>query len=142
MIIKKMVKNDIQEVVKIWYETSIIAHDFIPKHYWVNGKKDMENIYIPNSETYIISQNDEILGFLTMVENYLAAIFIKKSKQKMGYGKSLIQFIKEKKEELNLKVYQKNLNSINFYKKLDFKILKETIDENTGEKEFLMAWKK
>lgn len=47
---------------------------------------------------------------------------------------------KEKKENLSLSVYIKNSRAINFYKRENFKVISENLDENTGEKEFYMTW--
>jgi len=43
---------------------------------------------------------------------------------------------------LKLSVYKKNTNAIKFYKKNNFIIISENIDENTNEIEYIMTWKK
>ena len=58
-----------------------------------------------------------------------------------GIGKLLLDYIKDKKESLQLNVYQKNARAISFYKKEGFIIQCEGLDEATGEKEYTMLWK-
>ena len=60
----------------------------------------------------------------------------------MGIGTQLLDFVKKRKEELSLRVYQKNENAIRFYQREAFQAQEEGIDEDTKEKEYLMIWKK
>ena len=69
---------------------SIIAHDFIPADYWKKNKNAMASIYLPNSETYLAIVEEKIIGFVAMVDNLLAAIFVDNQIQGKGIGKILL----------------------------------------------------
>ena len=60
--------------------------------------------------------------------------------QSQGIGKRLLDFVKERKEFLRLGVYQKNERAVQFYKREGFQIESENVDEDTGEKEYIMTW--
>ncbi|MCM3762090.1 GNAT family N-acetyltransferase [Alkalihalobacillus oceani] len=135
-------KTEVNKIVEIWYEGSLIAHDFIDKNYWTSQQTEMEEKYIPMSETYVVSNAKDIVGFVSMVNNYLAALFIDVKHQGGGYGKGLLDFVKRQRETIQLKVYKKNMKAVEFYLKNDFVIKGETIDEQTSEEEYLMEWKK
>lgn len=140
MEIVKLKNSDISEVVDLWYEVSIKAHDFIDKDYWAKNREAMIKEYLPNSETYLAVKDGDIIGFISMIDNYLAAIFVKNQMQGNGIGESLLNYIKINRNSIQLKVYEKNIKSINFYKKQKFKIISKILDENTNEIEFLMEW--
>lgn len=142
MEIRKMESNDIKKVVALWCETSIQAHDFISSDYWKENKEAMATEYLPESETYLAIKEGNIVGFVSMVDNYLAAIFVQTNMQGYGIGKKLLNYIKERRSTIQLKVYKKNTNSVHFYKKQDFKILSENKELVTNEIEFLMEWNK
>jgi putative acetyltransferase len=142
MEIRKLENNDIVEVVQLWYETSTQAHDFISPDYWEGNKDAMARVYLPNSETYVVIEAGNVIGFIAMADNYLAAIFVKDNMQGNGVGKNLLNYIKERRETIQLKVYKKNSNSINFYKSQGFKLLSENMEEITNEIELLMEWSK
>lgn len=55
--------------------------------------------------------------------------------------KDLLCYAKKRKENLSLSVYIKNTGAINFYKRENFKVISENLDESTDEKEILMVWK-
>ncbi|MGG5506509.1 MULTISPECIES: N-acetyltransferase [unclassified Myroides] len=132
---------DSKEVVELWYEASVIAHDFIEPNYWQEKKEDMAQIYIPNSETYVYEKEKHILGFVSLIGNYIAAIFVAPEQQGKGIGKELMQFVKQRKSTLELGVYAKNTNSIAFYKKQGFVVVEEKLEEATGEREVVMEYK-
>jgi len=142
MKIRPFQLEDMEPVLSIWFRGSVTAHDFIQEEYWASMKTEMRNKYLPMSKTYVIDQETKIVGFVSMVDNYLAALFIDASQHKKGYGKQLLEFVKKQHETINLRVYQRNANAINFYFKNGFEILKEEIDEATSQKEFSMMWSK
>lgn len=142
MNIRSNNETEINKLVEIWYEGSLIAHDFIDRNYWKSKQSEMEEKYLPMSETYVVSNEKDIIGFLSMMDNYMAALFIDVKHQGSGYGKGLLDFIKSQRENIQLNVYKKNNNSVDFYLKNGFVVIEETLDEQTSEEEFLMEWKK
>jgi len=139
-MIRKLQKCDIEEVLDIWLEASIIAHDFIEKSYWVSKATDVKDLYIPNSETYLYENEDGISGFFSLHENILAAIFVKPNQQGKGIGTKLLQKAKEIRNFLTLTVYKENSRGVWFYEKAGFRTVKEQKDENTGHPEIFMQW--
>ncbi len=142
MKIRKIKDEDINAVVELWYEVSLEAHSFVPSEYWKKNKEAMATKYLPNSETYLALQKDTIVGFITMVDNYLAAIFVSSDMQGRGIGTELLNHIKDHRNLIQLKVYKKNSKSVNFYIKQGFQLFAEETEEVTGEIECLMKWKK
>jgi putative acetyltransferase len=140
--IRKLKNEEISTIVELWYETSIDAHYFISKEYWKANKTEMKEKYIPNSETYVAEIDKNIAGFISLMDNYLAAIFVKPQEQGKKIGTTLLNYVKDLKKKLQLKVYSKNIKSVEFYKTNGFSVQSESIDENTGEKELLMEWVK
>ncbi len=106
---------EVNKLVEIWYEGSLVAHDFIDKDYWKSQLTKMGEKYIPMAETFVISNEIEVVGFVSMVDDYLAALFIDVKHQGKGYGKRLLNFVKERRENIQLKVYKKNEKAVNFY---------------------------
>ncbi|TRX72688.1 GNAT family N-acetyltransferase [Carboxylicivirga sp. M1479] len=142
MEIRELSNEDINAVVELWYNVSVQAHSFIPNDYWEKNKEAMATQYLPGSECYLALNEEEIVGFVAMVEDYLAAIFVQTNMQGSGIGKKLLDFIKSKREAIQLKVYKNNFKSIQFYKQQGFSVLSESIEESTNEIEYYMEWKK
>jgi len=141
-MIRKFESKDTDNILKIWLEASVISHNFIPENYWLEKLNDMRHIYLPQSNTFVIEENSIIVGFISLVENYIAALFVHPINQGKGFGKKLLQHAKELYPELILNVYSKNKKSIAFYTNQDFKMKNEQIEAQTGELETVMEYKK
>lgn len=142
MKIRKLERMDINQVVELWYKASVQAHSFISSEYWLKNKEAMATQYLPASESYIVVDKDKIVGFVSMMDNYLAAIFVQIDRQGHGIGKKLVNYVKEQNKTIQLKVYKRNSSSVQFYTKQGFKILSQNIEKSTNEMEYLMEWKK
>ena len=140
-MIRKFEKGDINDVMQIWKNENIKTHQFISKKYWENNYNYVKEI-LPNAEIYVYVIEENIVGFIGLDQNYIEGIFIDTNNQCNGIGTSLLNKVKEEKDNLTLSVYKKNLNAISFYKKNGFVIIKESIDERTNEVEYIMSWEK
>lgn len=140
-MIRKFKKSDIDDVVNIWLQASINAHDFVDPKFWESKVDDMRQIYIPNSDTYVFcDQNEIIRGFFSLAGEMLAAIFVSPKFQGKGIGKQLIDKAKSLQANLNLTVYKENSKSVQFYKNCGFRIIEEKIDDHTGHVEIVMKF--
>ena len=141
-MIRPYKQQDKETVLHIWLEASIIGHAFIPRSYWEGKIDDMREIYLPQSETYIYTDttSEKISGFISLVGNYLAAIFVAPSCQGKGIGQALMAHAKKLKIKLELNVYTENTQAVSFYKHQGFKIVDEQTDKETGHNEFKMVF--
>ena len=142
-MIRKFKEDDLNTVMQIWFDTNIKAHHFISRQYWIDNYEMVKDI-LPKKEIYVYEDDNtnQINGFIGLMDNYIAGIFVNKNNQSRGIGKQLLDYVKEIKETLNLSVYQKNIRAISFYQREQFIIQFEHIDNDNNEKEFIMIWSK
>ena len=133
-------QTDIDQVLNIWLDASIKAHNFIDKGFWESKVIDMREIYLPGSEIFVFEEDEIVKGFVALCGDTLAAIFVSPNEQGKGIGKQLIDRTKEIRRNLNLTVYKDNRDSIEFYKKCGFKVTREQIDVHTGHVEIVMIF--
>ena len=141
-MIRKLQKTDIDTVSQIWLDANRDAHDFIPAEYWENNFLPVKEMLL-QAEVYVYTDEciNETEGFIGLDQEYIAGIFVRKGARSEGIGKALLDFVKEKKQELTLNVYRKNERAVRFYEREGFHIIERTTDESTDEKEYLMRWK-
>ena len=142
-MIRKYADNDIDTIMQIWLNTNIQAHDFISADYW-QSNFDMVKEMLPHAEIYVHEDDrtGQIDGFIGLNDNYIEGVFVKEAVRSRGIGKQLLDHVKEVRSILRLSVYQKNKKAIHFYLREKFCIRSENIDNNTGEKEFIMVWER
>ena len=138
-MIRKLQKVDINRVADIWLKTNLKAHFFIPEQYWISNYEFVKEM-LPQAEVYVYEDDKMIQGFIGINDEYIEGIFVSDEMQSRGIGKMLLDYIKDKKDRLQLKVYQKNVRAMSFYQREGFTIQSESMDEFTREKEYVMNW--
>ena len=139
--INKLSNTELNTLIDLWLDINIETHTYIDKNYW-KSNQDFVKRELVKADIFVYCSEKNIVAFLGLVDNYIAGIFISKQFRNNGIGKQLLNVAKEKNEKLILTVYKKNINAIDFYSSQKFKIVKEQVDINTSEIEYVMVWEK
>lgn len=140
MLIRTCRETDLEEMVRIWYDASVIAHSFMPASFWASHKSAMKEEYLPLSENYVFESEGKVAGFISLAGEIVCALFVTPEAQGKGAGKALLEHAKSLKERLSLKVYRENRKAILFYEKNGLRAIGEEVDEHTGCVQILMEW--
>lgn len=133
--------HQLDRLVSIWLNSNIDAHSFIDPDYWKDNESDVRRAF-PNADIYVYEVDGLILGFIGLIDNYIAGIFVDKFQRGAGIGTKLLNTAKKNKDKLELNVFEKNEKAIIFYKSNNFIIIQSQVDKNTDENEFFMEWNK
>lgn len=139
-MIRRQQKEDADRVADIWLCANLEAHGFIRAGYWKDNFETVRE-QLGQAEVYVYETGEEIQGFVGLNGDYIAGIFVKSGMRSCGIGKCLLDYVKGIRPQLCLNVYQKNERAVRFYRREDFVIQGEGIDEDTGEKEYSMIWR-
>ena len=131
-MIRKHNKNDLEQIINVWYQSSTLAHPFLDSGFVEKVKSDMINIYIPDSDTWVYEVNKSIIGFISMLNNEIGGLFVLPKNHSNGIGTELVDFIKSKHSELEVEVFEKNIIGRAFYSKYGFEIIKKFNHEESG----------
>ncbi len=132
MIIKH-VENDLEQIMRVWYESSILAHPFLNSEFVEKVKSDMRNIYIPNSETWVYENDEGVVGFISMIDKEIGGLFVLPKNHSRGIGTKLVNFVNEFHDELEVEVFERNKIGRAFYNKLGFTLIKKFTHDESGE---------
>ena len=127
-MIRKYKGEDIETILNIWNQASSLAHPFLDSSFVKKVEKDMRDVYIPDSETWVYEEDGTILGFISMLGNEIAGLFVLPEYHSKGVGTSLVNFIHNFHEELEVEVFEKNVIGRTFYEKYGFRPMKEYRD--------------
>ncbi|WP_256388701.1 GNAT family N-acetyltransferase [Globicatella sp. HMSC072A10] len=89
----------------------------------------------------VYENENKIVGFVGVQDNYLAGIFVDKSMRSKGIGKQLLDYVKGLRQELLLTVYHENKSAVKFYKREGLTTISQEMDEVTNNLELLMQYK-
>lgn len=140
-MIRDFNKQDIDRVMELWLDTNVAAHSFIESEYW-KSNYDAVKAMMPRATIYVYEENNVVQGFIGLMDDYIAGIFVAQHVQSKGFGKKLMNYVKNKKDALSLSVYKENIRAVNFYLREGFTASDEQIDPNTGKLEWNMNWVK
>lgn len=138
-MIRKFETKDTERVMQIWLEVNMEAHEFVPSDYWLSQYQSVQEQLL-QADIYVYEQDKEIQGFVGMMDDYLAGIFVDKKCRSMGIGKGLLECVKKNYPAFSLNVYQKNRRAVDFYLREGLFIVSKGVDENTAETDYIMAW--
>ena len=140
-MIRKFENLDLDAVMQIWLQANMDAHAFIPASFW-EANFEMVRDLLSQAELYVHENEDtrQIDGFIGLTENHIEGIFVAKAARSKGIGKALLDYAKSRKPRLDLSVYQKNKRALAFYRREQFVVQSEGIDEDTNEAELQMLW--
>jgi len=124
-MIRKHTEKDLDEIINIWYKASTLAHPFLESTFVEKVKKDMREIYIPNSETWIFEENNSAIGFISMLDNEIGGLFVMPNHHSKGIGTQLVNFVNNLYNELEVEVFEKNIIGRSFYNKYGFNKIKQ-----------------
>ena len=127
--------------MQIWLHGNLDAHAFIPASFWTDHFEMVRNM-LPQAELYVHEDKDtrQIDGFIGLAGNHIEGIFVAKAARSKGVGKALLDHAKLLKPSLTLNVYQKNERALAFYRREQFAVQSEGIDEDTSKADIQMLW--
>jgi putative acetyltransferase len=132
--------SDTEALVGIWLRASLQAHSFIPAAYWHTQAAQVRDYFLPNSHNigYIDETSGQVVGFFSLVGEYLAALFVEPAWQGKGIGSRLLRLAVQMQPQAHLTVYQANSHAVAWYSRHGFVCCERRLDAATGQEEWLM----
>jgi putative acetyltransferase len=133
MTIRQYKDSDLDRVLDSWEKATRLAHPFMTDEFLNQEKKNTEELYLPNTDTWVIEINDEVAGFIALMGNEIGGLFLQPEHHGKGAGKALTDKAQELHGDLEVEVFSKNSIGRKFYSKYGFNLLEEKLHELTGE---------
>lgn len=132
-MIRRYEKSDTEDVVEAWYQASLIAHPFLSKQFLEEENKNLRELFLPRSQTWVYETEGQVAGFISLLDNEVGGIFVHPSWQRKGIGKVLMNKASSLHKSLELEVFEANHQGRAFYAKYGFVPIKTYRDQSTGE---------
>lgn len=132
-MIRKYITFDQEAVIEVWLASSVVAHPFINEEVWKSHTDDLRKKYLPTADTWLWEDGGKIVGFISLIGNYIGGLFILPEWQGKGIGSQLIRLAQKERGSLTVGVYAKNKKAREFYIKCGFFYESEEVQQETGE---------
>lgn len=133
-LIRKYVAEDISGVLSCWENANKIAHPFLADDFVNQIRIDIPQIYLPNAETWVADNCGRVIGFISLLNNEIGALFVEPSFHRNGIGFALVKKAQELRGDLEVEVFELNRVGRDFYAKCGFTFLGEYFHEESGHK--------
>jgi putative acetyltransferase len=131
-MIRAFVKEDLGELLDVWYRASLIAHSFLPEEFFETERRLIADEWLPQSETTVYELNGRVVGFLSLVGNEVGGIFVDPEYQRRGIGRALMDAARGVRDRLELEVFEANEPARRFYEAYGFEPVDRHINPDTG----------
>ena len=125
-------KEDIDQVIEIWYEASLIATPFKSEAQLSREREQIRSFWMPRAETWVYELDGVVVGFIALIGNEVGAIFVDPKFHGQGIGRALMDKARSIRDVLELDVFKDNLVGRKFYARYGFRQVDEHLHEETG----------
>ena len=140
-MIRRAVPADTDKIMSLWFRENAAAHSFIPRRFWENCAEMVRTELLPAAETFVFCDKRQIKGFISLLNgDYVGALFVREDCQGKGIGLRLLEYVRRRRPRLSLHANIRNAGALCFYRRCGFKIVAESVNEQTQEPEVLLVW--
>jgi putative acetyltransferase len=140
MKIRQYENSDLEAVLSVWERATRLAHPFMTEEFIAQERINTAEIYLPNTDTWVIGTDDQVIGFIALMGNEVGAIFLQPEYHGQGAGKALMDKAQEIHGDLEVEVFKENSIGREFYSRYGFNQLEEKLHEPTGQQVLRLAF--
>ncbi len=134
MHIRQYKESDLNAVLDSWEAATRLAHEFMANDFIILQRKNVAEVYLPNTDTWVAEVDGEVIGFIALMDSEVGAIFLQPLHHGKGIGRALMDKARSLHGNLEVEVFKENAIGRNFYSKYGFELLEEKFHEPTGQK--------
>jgi len=131
-VIRAYTADDLDEVLEVWHEASVVAHSFLGEEFFAEERKQVAEHWLPIADTIVDETDDRVRGFLSLIGNEVGAVFVHPDDQRSGIGRALMDRARASRPFLELDVFEANANGRRFYDAYGFQVVGRHEYEPTG----------
>ena len=133
MQIRQYKNSDLNAVLSSWEVATRLAHPFMSDKFIAQERINVAEIYLPNTDTWVVELNGKVEGFIALMDNEVGAIFLQPEHHGKGLGKALMDKAQALHSDLEVEVFKENSIGRKFYSKYGFEEFEEKLHEPTGQ---------
>lgn len=126
---------DSETILDVWYRASVIAHSFLDAEFFEIERREIADRWLPIAETTVAEVDGRVVGFLSLVDNEVGAVFVDPDHQRRGIGRELMDAARRARPFLEVTVFEANDSGRRFYEAYGFEIVGRQAEGVVGQPE-------
>lgn len=131
--IRRYESTDLLQLMEVWESANSMAHSFLSDEYVDQVRRDIPTLYLPNTNTWVATINDGLVGFISLMGKEIGALFLLPEYHGHSIGTALTNRAVQLHGDLEVEVFEANLIGRKFYGRYGFDIVERKLHEHTGE---------
>ena len=132
MTIRPYRNADLEQLLDVWYRSSLLAHAFLADDFFEDERRRIEQDWLPVATTTVYEIDRRVVGFIALNGNEVGAIFVDPDLQGRGIGRALMDDARHGRPYLELDVFEANATGRGFYAAYGFEELDRHREPTTG----------
>lgn len=133
MQIRQYEESDLEAILSSWENATRLAHPFMTDEFIAQERTNIAEIYLPNTDTWVVEIDGYVKGFIALMKNEVGAIFLQPDCHGKGAGKALMDKAQQLHGNLEVEVFKENSIGRKFYSRYGFYQIEEKLHEPTGQ---------
>jgi len=132
-MIRKFKSEDTDAIVKAWRKAVDLAHPFLSEAFLDQEAKNIRDIYLVVSETWVTEVEGQVVGFMSLIENEIGGLFLDPAFHGQGFGRAMVDKAVAEKGAVKVEVFAENIVGRPFYTSYGFRGSEEYFHEASGQ---------
>jgi ribosomal protein S18 acetylase RimI-like enzyme len=95
-------------------------------------EREIREDLLPVAETWVVSENGEIVAFMSVIGDIIGGLFTHPDHQGRGHGRSLVETARDRFDPVFVEVFEANERALRFYRGAGFVDHESASDEGSG----------
>lgn len=132
LTLRRFRPDDTEALSDLWLAASLGAHGFLGAERLAGQRALIGEVYLPQSDTMVAWQDGVPVGFLSLLGDFIGALFVAPDRQGQGIGARLLAEAAARRDALELEVYAENAGALRFYSAQGFREVSRRPQDDQG----------
>ena len=134
-MIRPYADGDVDELLGVWYQASLLAHPFLTADFLEAERGRIADRWLSIAATTVYVSDGRVVGFLSLIGNFVGAIFVDPDHHGQGIGRALMDGARDAHPVLELDVFEANAVGRRFYDAYGFEFVDRHMNTAAGQPE-------
>jgi len=131
-VIRPYEARDLEQLLEVFDSASRVGHPFLDETWLQIERRRLPESYLPATETSVFELDGKVVGFIAMLGQEVAALFVAAEHHREGVGRALLNHVRGRTDSLMLDVFEENVVARAFYERYGFRKIDRRVHSETG----------
>ncbi len=132
--------EDTEAIMSIWRLANQQSHPFLTVAFLASMQNVIQKLFIDLAETWVWEKDGVPVGFLSLLQDEISALYVLPEHQQQGVGRALLAYALQQRDTVKLDVFARNRSGHRFYERFGFVEVNRRFDQTSGHEIIRMCY--